>query len=54
MAAQRNVQGNARYGQMAQAFHWVTAVLILVALFMAQGIGDARVFEIDGLRSAIA
>jgi cytochrome b561 len=41
----RTVQPQARYGAAAQAFHWITAVLVLIAFVYGPGGSEARVYS---------
>lgn len=39
------MSNNARYGAVAQAFHWVTAILVLVAFIYGPGGSEERVYS---------
>jgi len=39
------VQPQARYGAVAQAFHWITAVLVLIGFIYGPGGSEARVYS---------
>ncbi len=41
-----NNQASTRYGGVAQAFHWLTAVLVLVAFIFGPGGSEERVYSV--------
>ena len=45
MADQVTVRPGERYGPVAQAFHWVTAILVLVAFIYGPGGSEQRVYS---------